>query len=258
MKELASSQLVAEARKSLQAQSTRDQYDRYQEKFMEWCDVSGYKDDYNVTKGKVTRYFACLTCETEDPQNGIIRIKPLPRDRKGNNSKDKSGERRANMDDPCSDDDVDGGDVEDKSDDDCEGDASRDVDIHNSNNDNSEERWYSTATILLHLAAIGDLYKHQCEDRNNLAMDYGTVPAPKTYLQPLIDVYRVRMSARKRSTDTDFGSIDFTQNPTSIVRQLMKRFWMRNVEGAASLRKRRLKGLRDRADISTISIATMG
>ncbi|KAG9069620.1 hypothetical protein KI688_010524, partial [Linnemannia hyalina] len=33
-KELASSQLVAEARKSLQAQSTRDQYDRYQEKFM--------------------------------------------------------------------------------------------------------------------------------------------------------------------------------------------------------------------------------
>lgn len=181
---------------------------------------------------------------------GIIRIKPSPRDRKGNNSKDKSGERRANMDDPCSDDDVDGGDVEDKSDDDCEGDASRDVDIHNSNNDNSEERWYSTATILLHLAAIGDLYKHQCEDRNNLAMDYGTVPAPKTYLQPLIDVYRVRMSARKRSTDTDFGSIDFTQNPTSIVRQLMKRFWMRNVEGAASLRKRRLKGLRDRADVS--------
>jgi hypothetical protein len=33
-KELASSQLVTEARKSLQAQSTRDQYDRYQEKFM--------------------------------------------------------------------------------------------------------------------------------------------------------------------------------------------------------------------------------
>lgn len=35
-KELASSQLAAEARKSLQAQSTRDQYDRYQQKFMVW------------------------------------------------------------------------------------------------------------------------------------------------------------------------------------------------------------------------------
>jgi hypothetical protein len=35
-KELTSSQLVAEARKSLQAPSMRDQYDRYQEKFMVW------------------------------------------------------------------------------------------------------------------------------------------------------------------------------------------------------------------------------
>jgi len=35
-KELASSQLAAEARKSLQAKSTRDQYDRYQHKFKVW------------------------------------------------------------------------------------------------------------------------------------------------------------------------------------------------------------------------------
>ncbi|KAK3806140.1 MAG: hypothetical protein J3R72DRAFT_507494 [Linnemannia gamsii] len=222
-KELASSQLAAEARKSLQAQSMWDQYDRYQEKFMEWCNASGYK--------------------------GIIRIKPLPKGKKSN-SNDKSGEQRPILDGLCSD-DVDGGDAdaEDKSDDDCEEGADRDIDINN-NEENNDERWYSTATILLHLAAIGNLYKHQCEDGNNLAMDYATVPTPKTYLQPLIDAYRVRMSTRKRSTDTDFGSIDFTQNPTSIVRQLMKRFWMHNVEGAASLRKRRLKGLRDRADVS--------
>ena len=38
-KELASSLLAAEARKSLQAQSTWDQYDQHQEKFMVWWQV---------------------------------------------------------------------------------------------------------------------------------------------------------------------------------------------------------------------------
>ncbi|KAF9370069.1 hypothetical protein CPB97_003052 [Podila verticillata] len=221
-KELASSQLATEACKSLQAQSMWDQYDQYQQKFM-----------------------------TEDPQNGIIWIKPLPRDRKGKNSMDKSGEQQSILDDLCSD-DVDGGDVEDKSDDDCEGDIGQDIgiNIHNNNEENSEVQWYSMSTILLHLTAIGDLYKHQCEERNNLAMDYATVLAPKTYLQPLIDAYHLKMSTRKRLTDTDFGSIDFTQNPTSIVWQLMKRFWMCNVEGAASLKKHCLKGLHDHVDVS--------
>jgi hypothetical protein len=152
---------------------------------------------------------------------GIIWIKPLPRDGKGNNSKNKSGEQRSILNDSYSG-EVNGGDVEDESDDDCEGNTGGDIDIPNNNEENSDERWYLTATILLHLAAIGDLYKYQCEKRNNLVMDYGTVPAPKTYLQPLIDAYRIRMAGRKRSTDTDFGSIDFTQNPTSIIRQLMK------------------------------------
>ncbi|KAK3804960.1 MAG: hypothetical protein JOS17DRAFT_781513 [Linnemannia elongata] len=136
-KELANSQLAAEARKSLQAQSTRDQYDRYQEKFMEWCNASGYEGDYNVTKGKVTRYFACLTCETEDPINGIIRIKPLPKGKKGS-SNDKSGEQRSILDGLCSD-DVDGDDAEDNSDDDCEEGANQDIDINNSE-ENNEER----------------------------------------------------------------------------------------------------------------------
>lgn len=110
--------------------------------------------------------------------------------------------------------------------------------------------WYSTSAILLRLSAMGDLYRHQCEDRDNLAMDYATVSAPKTYVQTLVDAYRLRMSVLKRSTDTDFGTVDFTQNPTSVVRQLMKWFWMSNVKGAASLGKRGLKGLRDRMDVS--------
>ncbi|KAG0333880.1 hypothetical protein BG005_005019, partial [Podila minutissima] len=165
----------------------------------------------------------------------IIQIKPLPRSRKGN-SKDKSGKQWSILDGLCPD-DVNGGDaedrgnVEDRGNDDCKEGAGQDIDTSNNNNEeNSEEQWYSTATILMHLTAIGDLYKHQCEDKNNLAMDYATVLALKTYLQSLIDAYRLKMSTRKRSTDTDFGSINFTQDPTSIVRQLMRRFWMCSVE----------------------------
>ncbi|KAG0330910.1 hypothetical protein BG005_005952, partial [Podila minutissima] len=85
--------------------------------------------------------------------------------RKGN-SKDKSGKQQSILDGLCPD-DVDGdnaedrGDVEDRGDDDCEEDAGQDIDTSNKNNEeNSKEQWYSMATILMHLAAIGDLYKH--------------------------------------------------------------------------------------------------
>ncbi|KAG0271430.1 hypothetical protein BGZ97_011254, partial [Linnemannia gamsii] len=69
----------------------------------------------------------------------IIRIKPLPRDGKGNNSKNKSGEQRSILNDSCSG-EVDGGDVEDESDDDCEGNTGGDIDIPNNNGENSDER----------------------------------------------------------------------------------------------------------------------